>query len=127
MEVFDRERAAGQGQAQAMRAATFDAADQATLNEMNGPTVWQLDAALEDGAAMLAESMRPKVLRQLQQEWEDAGQVLAANAAGLLLHALDRADRHRDVPRSAWWDADAHFPVSESPCFGRDIGGNPCR
>ncbi|XVU24204.1 hypothetical protein ACQPZJ_44400 [Actinoplanes sp. CA-054009] len=128
MDAYDRHRANGMSQAEAMKAAAYEMWEmQARYPSQSGgrphgtrepdrlragaggktlppggASLDELDAAVRAEAAQLAAHISPEALDQLQREWRLAGQTPAADAAGLLLQlALDAVNRGAMAPAAA--------------------------
>jgi hypothetical protein len=120
MDAYDRRRAAGMPQADAMRAAAYDvweAESHAPANRTppsarphrgKGPAlpaagdlVEELDAAVRAEAARLATHVDPDALATLQRQWRAAGMAPAADAAALLHQFADDAVRTGAMSRAA--------------------------
>jgi hypothetical protein len=120
MDAYDRRRAAGMPQADAMRAAAYDVWEAESHAHANrtppsgrphrgkgpalpaaGDLVEELDAAVRAEAARLATHVDPDALATLQRQWRAAGMVPAADAAALLHQFADDAVRTGAMSRAA--------------------------
>ena len=128
MDAYDRHRANGMGQAEAMKAAAYQmwetqthyppqsggrpygTRESETLRAgaggktlaAGGSSLDELDAAVRAEAAQLAAHISPEALAQLQREWRLAGQAPAADAAGLLIQvAREAVNRGAMAPAAA--------------------------
>lgn len=128
MDAYDRHRANGMGQAEAMKAAAYqmwetearypsrsggrphgtresDGLRAGAGGKILGPggsSLDELDAAVRGEAARLASHISPEALAQLQREWRLAGQAPAADAAGLLIQVTrEAANRGAMAPATA--------------------------
>jgi len=124
MHAYDRRRASGMSQAEAMRAAAYDVArtypeppsgarphgtrEPQQLGQ-HGPAALtggpglldEMDAAVRAEAGRLAAHISPEALDRLQREWREAGLVPAADAAELLAQTAREAARTGVMPDAA--------------------------
>jgi hypothetical protein len=118
MDAYDRHRANGMGQAEAMKAAAYQMWETQARNypppqpgrphgtreseqlrggadgkalTAGGSALDELDAAVRAEAVRLAAHISPEALDRVQREWRLAGQTPAADAAGLLIQAAREA------------------------------------